>query len=171
MTTTQLTADSYFSREVYKLIRPHIAYSDWPDAVEATFVPAADGMSLIATFHGFASSDATRAARLVGQAGLQLAGVSPARPAVAAVLAARRWRDALLYAFVPLLFAIPVAGAVSAELMPPAGGLFALAALGLVVAQLALIRCRARLSAARFQAELPVPGMRLKVMAEAASRG
>ena len=161
-----LPAASPFSQEVFRRIRPGIPRERWPvEPITVTFAADASGLFLRASFDEDDLGPAhTRQATLtLAHAGVELVVLSPFATLAAAVTRAKRWRDAFLYLAVPLLFAIPLMGALSAPLMMPAAGLFAAGVLALVLTQAQLTRRRLAITNARCVAEIPVPGMRLHV--------
>lgn len=159
-----ITAETPFSQEVFKRIRPSIPRERWPtEPLRATFTPLADGMGFQASFDDLPPAYAQVASRLVLQAGVDLVIKSPVARLAGGVVRAKRWRDAFLYFVVPLLFAIPLMGALSGNAMYPAALTFAADLAALSFAQLQLTRRRMVLADSRFVAEIPVPGMRLHV--------
>lgn len=161
-----INADSPFSQEVFKRIRPSIPRERWPtEPLRATFTPLPDGLALAASFDDLPPSYGQVAGRLVLQAGVDLVVKSPVARLAAGVVRAKRWRDAFLYFAVPLLFAIPLMGSLSSKAMYPAGLAFAANCVALLACQLQLTRRRVALHGSRFVAEIPVPGMRLHVAA------
>ena len=159
-----LPVHSPFSKAVYKEIRPGIPHQFWPaDAVVATFTPAASGLYLDAQFLNLPRPQALLAAQLVAQAGFVLVRESPAALLAAASFRLQRLRNIALFAIVPLLFAIPLMNALSPMAMRLAAGVFVIDALALLAFQTQLLRCRARLATGRFRAEIPAPGMRIRV--------
>lgn len=164
MVTIPLPPESPFSRTVFKLIRPHIPRERWPaDSVRASFTPAGDGVWLDAEFEGFPSAHAALARQLVRDARVDLVLQSPAAWPATRVARTKRWRDFSLYALVPLLFAIPLMGALSGSAMKGALLLFCLDVLGLVSLQVNLARLRAFMAAARFVAHIPAPGLKIHI--------
>jgi hypothetical protein len=162
MVTLPLRPDSDFSRAVFKLIRPHIPRERWPvDAVRARFEPAGDGLWLEADFDNFPANYAALAAQLVREARVELVLKSPAAAAAAAVVRVKRWRDVFLYAFLPLMFAIPLMAPLSTNAMRLAGALFCVNLIGLLAFQAALTRARARMASGRFIANIPAPGLKI----------
>jgi hypothetical protein len=168
MTTSPilLPANSAFSRLVFETIRPRIPRIAWPDQLMGSFRPTADGLAFDATFDGLPAGYAAAASALVREIETKLMVLSPAVDAARSVVAAKRWRDTFLYASLPLLFAIPLMAALTAWAMQLATGAFTLDLAALAVAQVALGQRRRVLAAASFMAEIPVPGMRLRVGAE-----
>lgn len=162
MVSLPLPPESDFSRAVFKLIRPHIPRERWPiDTVRTRFEAGADGLCLEADFDNFPSSYAALATQLVREAGVDLVIKSPMAPAAAAVVRARRWRDAALYAFLPLMFAIPLMAALSEPAMRTAFFLFCLDALALAAFHATLLHKRAVMREARFIAYIPAPGLKI----------
>jgi len=160
---TVVPPSSPFSKAVFKEIRPGIARQFWPpDAVTATFTPAANGLYLDAEFGNLPRAQAEQAARLVAQAGFVLVRESPVALAAAEVFRVQRLRNIALFAAMPLLFAIPLMYALSPAMMRIAGGFFALDAALLLGFQLMLWWRRLRLVGGRFRAEIPSPGMRIR---------
>lgn len=154
--------ESDFSRAVFKVIRPHIPRERWPmDTVFARFEAAGDGLWLKADFDNFPRSYAQLAAQLVRDAGVDLVLKSPAAAAAAAVVRAKRWRDAGLYAFLPVMFAIPLMAALSEAAMRFALLFFCVDVVALLVFQTALVRRRAAMAAERFIAYIPAPGLKI----------
>ena len=162
MVTPPLQPQSDFSRAGFKVIRPHIPRERWPvDTVRARFEAGANGLWLEAAFDDFPASYATLAPRLVREAGVDLMIKSPMAAAAAAVVRAKRWRDVGLYAFLPLMFAIPLMAALSDAAMRLAGLLFCVNLAALALFQALLVRKRARMAAARFIAFIPAPGLKI----------
>lgn len=118
-------------------------------------------MWLEAAFDNFPTSYANLATRLVRDAGVDLVIKSPMAAAAAATVRAKRWRDAGLYAFLPLMFAIPLMAALSDAAMRLAGLLFCVNLLALVLFQALLVRKRTRMAEARFIAFIPAPGLKI----------
>ncbi|CAA7620133.1 hypothetical protein [Magnetospirillum sp. UT-4] len=161
-----VTAQSKFSLEVFKVVRPHVPRERWPaNPLRATFMPHPDGLYLEGSFDDLPGAYAQVAQRAVIQAGVELVRVSPVAFWAAEVVRAKRWRDAFMFFAVPLLFAIPLMGALHQSAMILAAGAFAVNLVVLIFTQGLLIRRRATLASARFVAEIPVPGMRLAVAA------
>lgn len=159
-----ITANSPFSQEVFKRVRPHIPRERWPgEPLRATFTPLSSGMGLLANFDDLPAAYAQVASRAVLQAGVDLVMKSPVALLAGNVVRAKRWRDAFLYFAVPLLFAIPLMGSLAKSGMLLAGLAFAANCAALLVGQIELMRRRMALSGSRFVAEVPVPGMRLHV--------
>lgn len=160
--------ESDFSRAVFKVIRPHIPREKWPvDTVLARFEAVGDGLWLKADFHNFPKSYADLAAQLVREVGVDLVLKAPVAAAAAAVIRAKRWRDAGLYAFLPLMFAIPLMAVLSDAAMRFALLFFCLDALLLVVFQATLVRRRAAMAAERFIAHIPAPGLKIHLSGRA----
>lgn len=154
--------ESDFSRAVFKVIRPHIPRERWPvDSVLARFEAAEDGLWLKADFDNFPRSYAALAAQLVRDAGVELVLKSPLAAAAAAVVRATRWRDAGLYAFLPLMFAIPLMAVLSDAAMRFAVLFFCLDIAVLAFFQALLVRRRAAMAAERFIAHIPAPGLKI----------
>lgn len=174
MVTLPLQPDSDFSRAVFKVIRPHIPRERWPvDTVRARFEAGANGLWLEASFDDFPTSYANLATQLIRDAGVDLVIKSPMASVAAAVVRAKRWRDAGLYAFLPLLFAIPLMAALSDAAMRFAGMLFFVDLAALAIFQAALVRRRMRLAEGRFIAFIPAPGLKIALggRAEGSPRG
>ncbi|MGE5475720.1 MAG: hypothetical protein ACM3Q1_03635 [Bacteroidales bacterium] len=164
MVSLPLQPESEFSRAVFKAIRPHIPRERWPaDSVRARFEPGGDGLWLEAHFDAFSSSHAALAAQLVREAGVNLVIQSPMASSAAAVVRTKRWRDVFLYAFLPLMFAIPLMAALSDAAMRIAGLLFCLNLLSLLATQAVLSRKRATMREARFIAYIPAPGLKINL--------
>ncbi|HLO75723.1 MAG TPA: hypothetical protein VK196_04635 [Magnetospirillum sp.] len=162
MVTLPLQPESEFSRAVFKVIRPHIPRERWPvDSVLGRFQAGDDGMWLSADFDDFPRSYAVLAAQLVQQAGVDLVLKSPMALAAAAVVAVKRWRDAALYAFLPLMFAIPLMAALSDAAMRSAVLFFCVDLVALVIFQALLVGKRAKLAEGRFIAHIPAPGLKI----------
>lgn len=171
MVSIPLTPESPFSRAVFKLIRPHIPRERWPmDSVRVLFEPAGDGLWLEAKFEGLPAAYAALAAQLVREARVDLVLQSPAAWQAAAVARTKRWRDFAMFAFVPLLFAIPLMAPLSDAAMRLALLLCGLDALALLVLQGALVKRRAAMASARFVANIPAPGLKIHVGARAVAR-
>lgn len=168
MVSLPLPPESDFSRAVFKLIRPHIPRERWPiDSVRATFEPAGDGLWLEADFDGLPASYAALAAQLVRQARVDLVLKSPAAWEAAAVVRTKRWRDFSLFAFLPLMFAIPLMAVLSDTAMRLALLFFCVDVVVLLALQVNLARQRARMAAARFVANIPAPGLKIQLAARA----
>lgn len=166
----RLGPESGFSRAVFKVVRPHIPRGAWPpDAVPGVFRPAGDGLRLDASFEGLPAAYAALAARLVAGAGVELVLASPVAAKAARAFRVRRWRDAFLYAVVPLLFAIPLLGGLGDRAMRLTVIAFCVDVAALVAAHAALLGRRAELADTRFVAEIPAPGLRLKLEAPPAA--
>ncbi|HTH18113.1 MAG TPA: hypothetical protein VL974_15760 [Magnetospirillum sp.] len=164
MVSLLLPPESDFSRAVFKLIRPHIPRERWPlDSVRAMFRPAGDGLWLEADFSDFPSSYAALAAELVREARVDLVLKSPAAAAAALVVRAKRWRDAGLYAFLPLMFAIPLMAALSDAAMRAALAFFCLDVVLLIWFQARLSRWRLNMAESRFIARIPAPGLKISL--------
>lgn len=164
MVSGLLAPDSEFSRAVYKEIRPVIPRIHWPvEALRATFTPTADGLALAAEFGGLPAAYAALAAQVVLRAKVDLVLVSPAAFAAARVVHAKRWRDTCLYAVLPALFAIPMMAALGVGAMKTAMLVFAVVAVLLAATHVRLMQRRGELLRARFIAEIPTPGLRIKV--------
>lgn len=162
--------ESDFSRAVFKVVRPHIPRERWPvDTVRARFEAGGDGLWLEADFDNFPSAYARLAAQLVREAGVDLMIKSPLASAAAAVVRAKRWRDAGLYAFLPLMFAIPLMAALSDAAMRFAVLLFCVDLALLVGFQALLVRKRAAMVAERFIAHIPAPGLKINLAARTES--
>ncbi len=154
--------ESDFSRAVFKLIRPHIPRERWPvEMVRGRFEADASGLWLKAEFDDFPAAYTAIASGLVREAGVDLVIKAPLARAAAAVVRAKRWRDAALYAFLPLMFAIPLMAALSESAMRFAVLLFCLDLGALIWFQVMLAGRRAALAAERFIAHIPAPGLRL----------
>lgn len=161
-----VSAASPFSQEVFRRIRPGIPRERWPvEAMTVSFSADASGLFLRASFdnNDLPTSYANQAAMVIAQAGVDLVAQSPFASMARGIIHAKRWRDAFLFMAVPLLFMVPLLGAVGAQLMMPAAGLFAIDLFALVLAQVHFIRCRVAMVNARCIAEIPVPGMRVPV--------
>lgn len=170
MVTLPLQPESDFSRAVFKLIRPHIPRERWPaDTVRARFEAGANGLWLAAAFDDFPARYANLAAQLVREAGVDLVIRSPLASAAAAAVRAKRWRDAGLYAFLPLMFAIPLMAVLSDAAMRFAVLLFCVDLVSLVVFQALLVRKRTRMAEARFIAFIPAPGLKIALGGRAES--
>lgn len=163
-----VSAASPFSQEVFRRIRPGIPRERWPlDAMTVTFTADPSGLFLRANFDDdLPPNYATQAVQVIAHAGVDLVVQSPFATLARAVTLAKRWRDACLYLAVPLMFAIPLMGALADKAMIPAAGLFGADLIALALTQLQLTRCRLTLTNARCVAEIPVPGMRLQVAAK-----
>ncbi|MBC7905835.1 MAG: hypothetical protein H7Y60_03695 [Rhodospirillaceae bacterium] len=166
-----LPPESAFSRTIFKLVRPHIPRERWPaESVRVLFEPAGDGLWLEARFEGLPASYAALAAQLVREARVDLVLQSPAAGEAAAVARTKRWRDACLFAFVPLLFAIPLMAALSDAAMRMALLLCGVDVLALLVLQGALTKRRVAMATARFVAHVPSPGLKIHLGARADPR-
>jgi hypothetical protein len=164
MVSELLRPDSEFSRTVYKEIRPVIPRTHWPaDALRATFTPSNDGLALIATFEGLPPTYAALAAQMVLKAKVDLVLVSPVAALASAVVHMRRWRDTFLYALLPMLFAIPLMAVLGDVAMRTSMVLFAVNCAALLVTHARLLSRRNMLQQGRFIAEIPTPGLRIKV--------
>lgn len=172
MVSLPLPPESTFSRTVFKLIRPHIPRERWPaDSVRVLFEPAGDGLWLEAEFEGFPAAYAALAAQLVREARVDLVLKSPAAWQAAAVARTKRWRDFAMFAFVPLLFVIPLVAPLSDAVMRMAVLACGLDILALVGLQGALVKRRAAMAAARFVANIPAPGLKIHLGGRAETRG
>lgn len=164
MVSELLRPDSEFSRTVYKEIRPVIPRAHWPtDALRATFTPSNDGLALIATFEGLPPAYAALAAQVVLRAKVDLVLVSPVAALASAAVYMRRWRDTFLYALLPVLFAIPLMAALGDTAMRASMALCVVDVTALLVTHARLLNRRAILQRGRFMAEIPTPGLRIKV--------
>ncbi|KIL97336.1 hypothetical protein CCC_00397 [Paramagnetospirillum magnetotacticum MS-1] len=164
MVSELLRPDSEFSRAVYKEIRPAIPRAQWPtSALRASFTPSSDGLALIAAFEGLPPAYAAVAAQVVLRAKVDLVLVSPVAVLASAVVYMRRWRDTFLYALLPLLFAIPLMAPLGDAAMRASFVLFSLNMAALLVTHARLLQRRAKLQQGRFIAEIPSPGLRIKV--------
>ena len=154
--------ESNFSRAVFKVIRPHIPRERWPvDAVLARFEGGGDGLWLNADFDSFSGPYAAVARQLVREAGVDLVLKSPLASAAAAVVRTKRWRDVGFYAFLPLMFAIPLMAVLSDTAMRSAVFFFCLDTASLIAFQAILVRKRALLATERFIAYIPAPGLKI----------
>lgn len=172
MVNIPLPPESTFSRAVFKLIRPHIPREHWPaDSVRVMFEPAGDGLWLDAKFEGLPSAYAALATQLVRNARVDLVLQSPAAWQAAAVARTKRWRDSAMFAFVPLLFAIPLMAALSDSAMRLALLLCCVDVAALVLLQGVLAKRRAAMSMARFIAHIPAPGLKIHLGSRAERRG
>lgn len=168
MSGTSLAPETPFCRAVFTLVRPHIPRERWPaDSVLVRVSGGGDGLWLDADFDGFPRAQARLAADLVRQAGWDLVALSPLALSALAVMRAKRWRDFCLYAFLPLLFAIPLMGSLSDIAMTAAGIAFAADVVGLAVTQGLLGRARATMQAAHFIAHVPAPGRKMLIASQA----
>lgn len=164
MVSELLRPDSEFSRAVYKEIRPAIPRAHWPvEALRATFTPSNDGLALIASFEGLPPNYAALAAQVVLRAKVDLVLVSPVAALASGVVYARRWRDTFLYALLPLLFAIPLMAPLGDIFMRGSFVLFGFNAVALLGSHAYLLQRRSALQQGRFIAEIPTPGLRIKV--------
>lgn len=164
MVSELLRPDSEFSRAVYKEIRPVIPRAHWPaDALRASFTPSNDGLALIASFEGLPPTYAALAAQVVLKAKVDLVLVSPVAALASAVVYMRRWRDTFLYGLLPMLFAIPLMAALGDVAMRVTIVLFAVNCVALLVTHARLLNRRSVLQRGRFVAEIPTPGLRIKV--------
>lgn len=171
MVTLPLQPESDFSRAVFKVIRPHIPRERWPvDTVLARFEVAGDGLWLKANFNDFPKAYGDLAAQLVREAGVDLVIKAPAASAAAAVVRAKRWRDVGLYAFLPLMFAIPLMAALSDDAMRSALLFFCLDAVFLAVFQAILVRRRTEMASERFIAHIPAPGLKISLGSRSENR-
>lgn len=164
MITEIYPPESAFSRAVYTEIRPAIPRAQWPaEALHATFVPSPDGLSLEAVFEGLPPASAALAAQVVRRAGVGLVLVSPVAYLAATVVRIRRWRDTFLFALLPFLFAIPLMAALGDGAMRASMALFAVDVLALLVTHGKLMQGRSVMIQNRFRAQIPTPGLRIKV--------
>ncbi|WP_096703961.1 hypothetical protein [Magnetospirillum sp. 15-1] len=164
MVSELLRPDSEFSRAVYKEIRPVIPRAHWPvEALRATFTPSNDGLALIASFEGLPPTYAALAAQVVLRAKVDMVLVSPVAALASAVVYARRWRDTFLYGLLPLLFAIPLMAPLGDFAMRASIVLFVLDVAALLGSHARLLQRRSALQQGRFIAEIPTPGLRIKV--------
>lgn len=172
MVSIPLPPESTFSRAVFKLIRPHIPRERWPaDSMRVLFEPAGDGLWLDAKFEEFPSAYGALASQLVREARVDLVLKSPAAWQAAAVARTKRWRDFAMFAFMPLLFAIPLMASLSDAAMRLALLLCCLDIVALVLQQGILVKRRAAMAAARFVAHIPAPGLKIHLGARAEARG
>ena len=166
---TILSPNSVFSREVFKIIRPHIPAHGWPvgQPVTGLFLPIPSGMALMAEFEHLSGEYRKHAEQAVLEKGVELVLESPSAPHAYSVFKAKRWRDVCLYALLPMLFTMPVFNG----LFPNAihGLMIATVAdmAGLIASQLILSRTQTRLIESRFIAHIPTPGMRIRVSQKA----
>lgn len=159
--------ESDFSRAVFKVIRPHIPRERWPvEAVRARFEAGGDGLWLEGDFDSFPNAHAAVARQLVREAGVDLVLKSPLAAAAAAVVRAKRWRDVGLYAFLPLMFAIPLMAVLSEAAMRFSVFLFCVDLGALIGFQAVLVRKRAAMVAERFIAYIPAPGLKIHLGAK-----
>lgn len=164
MSSPPLRPESDFSRAVFKLIRPHIPRERWPgDSLLGRFEVAGDGLWLKADFDGLPPAYAQLAAQLIRDAGVELVLQSPASTAASSVAKCKRWRDVWLFAFLPLLFAIPLMASLSESAMRMAGMLFTLDLVALIFFQALLSHARGRMAAERFIAHIPSPGLKIRL--------
>lgn len=163
-----VSAASPFSQEVFRRIRPGIPRERWPvEPITVTFTADPSGLFLRASFDDdLPANYIQQAVGVIAHAGVDLVVLSPFASLAKAAARAKRWRDVFLFFAVPLLFAIPLMGALLDRLMVPATGLFAADLLALALTQLQVARCRMAIANARVVAEIPVPGMRLHVAAK-----
>jgi len=89
--------------------------------------------------------------------------VSPVAALASAVVYARRWRDTFLYGLLPLLFAIPLMAPLGDFAMRASIVLFVLDVAALLGSHARLLQRRSALQQGRFIAEIPTPGLRIKV--------
>lgn len=172
MVSIPLPPESPFSRTIFKLIRPHIPRERWPaDSLRARFELAGDGLWLEANFEGLPASYAALAAQLVREARVDLVLQSPAAWQATAVARTKRWRDSSLFAFVPLLFAIPLMAALSDAAMRIALLLCCVDVAALVLLQVVLAKRRAAMATARFIAHIPAPGLKIHMGTRTEVRG
>ena len=161
---TILPVHSVFSIEVFKAIRPVVPRPAWPAGqLTALFIPRADGMALIAEFEELTGEAHARAEARIIEKGVELVMMCPAARLAVEVFKAKKWRDTFLYGLVPLLFAIPFSAGLQPELMTVFAGLTLADLAALLVAQLRLSAAGSAVQAARFIAQLPVPGLHIRL--------
>lgn len=166
-----LPPHSPFCKHVYDLIRPHIPRSEWPaDSLSAVFTAGPDGRFLVVAFEGLSARFTEVAAQAVSAAGFGLVLQSPMAYSASQLYRALRWRNVCLYAIVPLLFAIPLMGAIGGTAMRAAAFLFAGDLAGFFLTHSTVLRRRAHLAEARFSADIPVPGLRIRMPSSTAER-
>jgi uncharacterized membrane protein YhaH (DUF805 family) len=161
-----INAGSPFSQEVFRRLRPVIPRERWPTgAMTITFTADSSGLFLLGNFDGddLPPSYAATAVRVLAQAGVDLVVLSPFAAIASGAMQAKRWRDVFMYMLAPLLFAIPLLGALAEKLMFGAAALFGADILALVFAQIIVTQRRMAMVNGRFVAEIPVPGMRVNV--------
>ena len=161
-----ISAASPFSQEVFRRLRPRIPRERWPiEPMTVTFTADSSGLFLKASFDDadLGANYTQQAVQVIAHAGGDLVVQSPFATLAAGVMRAKRWRDVFLFLAVPLLFAIPLMGALLDRLMMPATVLFAIDVTALALTQVQLTRRRIAIANARCIAEIPVPGMRLQV--------
>lgn len=172
MVSLPLPPESAFSRNVFKLIRPHIPRDRWPnDSLRVMFEPAGDGLWLEAKFEGLPPAYAALATRLVREAKVDLVLQSPAAWQAAGVARTKRWRDACMFAFVPLLFAMPLMAALNDGAMRIALMLWCVDVVLLLALQVSLAKHRATMASARFIANIPAPGLKIQMNSRPEVRG
>lgn len=160
-----LQPNSFFSQEVFKVIRPGIPTHGWPvgQPVTGLFMPLPSGMGLTAEFEHLSHDHRKHAEQAVLDKGVSLVLCSPAARAAYAVFQSKRWRDLFMYGLLPMVFAIPIIDG----LFPKATHAIMMAAvtdfIGLVAMQLRLGQLQKTLAESRFIAHIPTPGMRIKV--------
>ncbi len=162
MSITSLPPHSPFSAAVFQLLRSRIPRGDWPENgdMQIPFHSARDGLWLEARFGEYLPKKAANLAEeLIRGAGVDLVLLSPMAARSVATFKIRRWRDAALFALLPLMFAIPLMAALAQEAMTVAAVLFILDAAALLSAQLRLSAARKALGQDGFIAHIPVPGL------------
>jgi len=162
---TILQPNSYFSQEVFKLIRPGIPSHGWPvgQPVTGLFTPIPSGMGLMAEFEHLSHDHRIHAEQTILEKGVSLVLASPAAHEAYAVFKVKRWRDTLLFGLLPLLFAIPVIDGLFPKATHAVMMITVADLVGLVAAQLRLGQVQKILTESRFIAHIPTPSMKIKV--------
>ena len=162
---TILPPNSHFSQEIFKLIRPGIPNQAWPvgQPVIGLFMPIPSGMGLVAEFEHLPAGYKKQAERVVFAKGVSLVKDSPAAIAANTMFKAKRWRDIFMFALLPLVFAIPIADGLFENADHIATLIAGLDLAGLVLSQIRLGQAQTALVEARFIAQIPTPGMRIKL--------
>ena len=157
-----LPPESAFSRAVFQEIRPHIPKERWPlGSVKARFSVAEDGLHLTCVFDDLPANYAAVASEYVRLARVGLVLKSPAALIAREYVRIKRWRDTFLFAFVPLLFGIPLMGILGEPPMRIAAACFCMNVVALILSQTMLMKQRRILKEVGFIAHIPSPGMRL----------
>lgn len=162
---TILPPNSHFSQEIFKLIRPKIPNEAWPvgQPVVCLFMPIPSGMALVAEFEHLPAGYKKQAEQTIMAKGVSLVKDSPAAIPANTMFKAKRWRDIFMFALLPLVFAIPIVDGLFNNADHIVTLIAGLDLVGLVLAQIRLGQTQTALVEARFIAQIPTPGMRIKL--------
>ena len=160
-----LPSNSAFSMEVFKIIRPGIPNQAWPvgQPVVGLFLPIPSGLGLVAEFEHLFGSHKKQAEQAVLAHGFELMKHSPAAYQANQVFKAKRWRDACMFALLPLLFAIPIVDGLFSSADHLMMLISAADFCGFVAMQLRLGSAQKTLVESRFIAHIPTPSMRIRL--------